>query len=108
MSERKYLTQNEVSAIVNAASQRKYAERDCCLIMLAYFHGFRVSELLSLRLSDVNLSAGSLYVRRLKNGFSTIHPLQASEVKVIRSWLAVRKTWLCRKPPENHWLFISR
>ncbi|EAS7566900.1 hypothetical protein EGY76_25125, partial [Salmonella enterica] len=54
MSERKYLTQNEVSAIVNAASQRKYAERDCCLIMLAYFHGFRVSELLSLRLSDVN------------------------------------------------------
>ncbi|MCT7184661.1 hypothetical protein [Salmonella enterica] len=27
MSERKYLTQNEVSAIVSAASQRKYAER---------------------------------------------------------------------------------
>lgn len=108
MSERKYLTQNEVSAIVNAASQRKYAERDCCLIMLASFHSFRVSELLPLRLSDVNLSAGSLYVRRLKNGFSTIHPLQASEAKVIRSWLAVRKTWLCRKQPENHWLFISR
>ena len=78
------------------------------MILLAFLHGFRVSELLSLRLSDLELVSGKLSVRRLKNGFSTVHPLLTVEVKCLRRWLRARKNLSSRAAEEGDWLFISR
>ncbi|EMR0737192.1 MULTISPECIES: tyrosine-type DNA invertase [Citrobacter] len=109
MSSRKFLTHHEVSLLLQVTHTSRHPERDACMILLAFLHGLRVSELLSLRLTDLELVSRKLCVRRLKNGFSTIHPLLDEEVKCLRSWLTARAT--IKSPTaeeEGDWLFISR
>jgi integrase len=56
---RDYLTKTEVRALLRAAkSSKRYAARNHAMILLAYRHGFRASELVELRLGDVDLRAG--------------------------------------------------
>lgn len=60
--------------LLSATDRMPFPERNRCLILMAFIHGFRASELLGLRLSDIDLAGRQLYIRRLKNGFSTCHP----------------------------------
>ncbi len=76
---RKYLTQEEIEKLLSATDRMPFPERNRCLILMAFIHGFRASELLGLRLSDIDLAGRQLYIRRLKNGFSTCHPLLPDE-----------------------------
>ncbi len=106
MSQRKYLTQSEVKRILSAAKEQKEnAERDYCLIYMSFIHGFRVSEVCHLRVSDMDLEEGNLFIRRMKNGFSTSHPLLTSEIRAIHAWLNVRSMF---PGAESDWLFLSR
>lgn len=109
MSSRKYLTHHEVSLLLQVSLASRHPERDTCMILLAYIHGLRVSELLSLRLADLELVSAKLRVQRLKNGFSTIHPLLPEEVTSLKKWLVARETIISPIAEENEdWLFISR
>ena len=83
-----------------------FPERNRCLIMMAFIHGFRASELLDLRLSDIDASGKQLNIRRIKNGFSTTHPLLPDEYNLIKLWLKQRK--LIENGVEGDWLFLSR
>lgn len=105
MSQRKYLTRSEIEKILRAAAQGRHPQRDACLLKMCFIHGFRVSELVGLRLSDINLEAGIVYVRRLKNGFSTTHPLTSEELPYLHAWLARRYMLDDRSAP---WLFLSQ
>ncbi|HGM6839722.1 TPA: tyrosine-type DNA invertase [Serratia marcescens] len=104
-AKRKYLTVSEVNSLLDAACDNAYAERDCCMIYMSFVHGFRVSELRYLRLSDLSLGDRCLYIHRLKNGFSTTHPLLSEEIVLIQRWLAVRET-MCRENSDG--FFVSR
>ena len=103
---RKYLTQDEVYRLMDAAQSMSFPERNRCLIMMAFIHGFRASELLDLRLSDIDASGKQLNIRRIKNGFSTTHPLLPDEYNLIKLWLKQRK--LIENGVEGDWLFLSR
>lgn len=105
MSQRKYLTQSEVERLLQQALAGGNAERDYCLIYMSFIHGFRVSEACSLRMSDLDLRGGCLYIRRIKSGFSTNHPLLKDELRAIRAWLAVRAGL---RGADSDWLFLSR
>ncbi|WP_329911553.1 tyrosine-type DNA invertase [Serratia quinivorans] len=105
MGQRKYLTQTEVESLLEMAKQGSNPERDYCLLYMSFIHGFRVSEVCQLRLSDMDLQHGSVYIRRMKNGFSTSHPLLRNEIKAIRAWLKVRKAL---SGAQSDWLFLSR
>ncbi|CAH5469930.1 tyrosine-type DNA invertase [Escherichia coli] len=105
MKQRKYLTQSEVELLLAEAGRSSTPERDSCLLYLSFIHGFRVSEVCSLRLNDVSLRDRSLHIRRMKNGFSTIHPIQRDEVRILKSWLKVRSSF---PGAESEWLFVSR
>lgn len=63
---RKYLTQDEVYRLMDAAQSMSFPERNRCLIMMAFIHGFRASELLDLRLSDIDASGNNLIFGVLK------------------------------------------
>ncbi|POP23639.1 MULTISPECIES: tyrosine-type DNA invertase [Serratia] len=105
MSQRKYLTQSEVERLLQQALAGGNAERDYCLIYMSFIHGFRVSEACRLRISDLDLRGRCLYIRRIKNGFSTNHPLLKDELRAIRAWLAVRASL---RGADSDWLFLSR
>ncbi|EMZ7035333.1 tyrosine-type recombinase/integrase [Salmonella enterica] len=106
VSLRNYLTSSEVERLLSHARGGRNSERNYCMLMMAFFHGLRVSELLEIRLSDLDLKGGVLYIRRLKNGFSTQHPLLTEEVSQLKSWLKVRAK--IRHADESSHLFISR
>ncbi|MEL4013637.1 tyrosine-type DNA invertase [Dryocola clanedunensis] len=105
MEKRKHLTVFEINALLVAASESFYPERNYCLIYMCFLHGCRVSELNQIKLSDIDMGSASLSLRRLKNGLCTQQPLIASEMAVLRRWLEVRQ----RQPGANSpWLFLSR
>ena len=45
------------------------------MILMAYRHGLRASEVCGIKLADVDLKAGSISIRRLKGSLHTIQPL---------------------------------
>lgn len=86
MSKRRYLTGKEVQAMMQAVCYGATGARDYCLILLAYRHGMRISELLDLHYQDLDLNEGRINIRRLKNGFSTVHPLHFDEREAVERW----------------------
>src|SRR5262249_28393401 len=66
---RDFLTPAEVESVMKAAEGvGRHGHRDATIIMIGYRHALRVSELISLRWDQVDLSQGLLHVRRAKNG----------------------------------------
>jgi type 1 fimbriae regulatory protein FimB/type 1 fimbriae regulatory protein FimE len=66
---REYLTEREIERLMAAARKSsRYGHRDATMILIGYRHGLRASELCDLQWSQVELSAGRLHVRRVKNG----------------------------------------
>ncbi|WP_411753379.1 tyrosine-type DNA invertase [Serratia sp. (in: enterobacteria)] len=106
MAQRKFLTLTEVHNLMSAARNKQTGVRDSCLILLAFRHGFRISELLNLRYHDLEMIEGRINIRRLKNGFSTVHPLMSDECKAIMEWNQVRAQWKPAVDPEI--VFISQ
>lgn len=82
---REYLTEDEVNALAKAAkSTGRHGHRDATLILLAYRHGLRVSELVALRWDQVDLKQGFLHVQRVKAGTPSTHPLRGPEIRALR------------------------
>ncbi len=106
MAHRKFLTLTEVHNLMSAARNKQTGVRDSCLILLAFRHGFRISELLNLRYRDLEMVEGRINIRRLKNGFSTVHPLMSDECKAIMEWNQVRAQWKAAVDPDI--IFISQ
>ena len=72
----RYLTPEQVDKLAAAAREHsRYPARDVAMIMLAYRHGLRVSELCCLTWGDINLTAGTMQVCRAKAGAPAVHPL---------------------------------
>jgi len=66
---REYLSEKEVGQVIDAAANvGRHGSRDAALILLAYRHGLRVSELVALRWDQVDLAQGLVHITRRKNG----------------------------------------
>src|SRR4029079_19010852 len=84
---REYLTPKEVERLIAAAkkSRRRYGMRDATLILVAFRHGLRVSELCTLTWDQIDFSHGLIHVRRMKNGISSVHQLGGEEMRSLRA-----------------------
>jgi type 1 fimbriae regulatory protein FimB/type 1 fimbriae regulatory protein FimE len=82
---REYLTDREVERLIEAAKQNRSGHRDATAILVAYRHGLRASELVTLRWDDIDLATGRLHVRRAKSGDASVHPLQGDEMRALRA-----------------------
>src|SRR5215469_16309156 len=69
---RDYLTEKEVDRLIEAAKQNRCGHRDATAILIAYRHGLRASELVTLRWDDIDLATGRLHVRRAKSGDASV------------------------------------
>jgi site-specific recombinase XerD len=97
---REHLTPAEIDRLIAAARRRgRHGDRDAAMILLAYRHGLRVSELVGLRREQVDLQQGLLHVRRRKSGLASTHPLRGPELRALRKVL--------RDYPETAYVFVS-
>lgn len=82
---REFLTPAEVDDLIKAAEAvGRHGHRDATMVMVAYRHALRVSELIALRWDQVDLTQGLLHVRRRKNGNPSTHPLHGPELRALR------------------------
>ena len=94
-----FLTEAEVEGLLKAARKGRHRVRNYAMLLLAFRHGLRVSELINLRMADLDLNTGRLFVRRLKGSLSTSHPLEGDEIRALRAWLRQRINAPCCNSP---------
>jgi integrase len=81
---REHLTKDEVERLIEAAAGNRAGGRDGLMILLAFRHGLRASEVCDLRWEQVDFKAAALHVRRTKNGTPATHPLTGRELRALR------------------------
>jgi site-specific recombinase XerD len=81
---REHLTEREVEKLVEAARSNRNGHRDATMILIAYRHGLRASELVDLRWDQISFSGAVLHVRRRKAGTPATHPLTGLELRALR------------------------
>ena len=81
---REYLTDDEVQRLTEAAKANRHGHRDATMILVAYRHGLRASELTDLRWDQVEFTSATLHVRRVKQGTPSTHPIQGDELRALR------------------------
>src|SRR5262245_42657376 len=97
---RRYLTEREVERLVDRARKHgRYGHRDATMILVAYRHGLRASEVCDLQWQQIELSEGRLHVHRVKNGIPSVHPIRGDEMRALRK--------LRRDYPTDAHVFVS-
>ena len=96
---REYLTEREVERLIDGCKGSRWPHRDQTMILLAFRHGLRAAELVTLRWDNVGLAHGKLHVNRVKNGLPSVHPLAGTEIRALRR--------LKRESPESPFVFVS-
>ena len=81
---REYLTEAEVERLIGATKDSRYAHRDGAMILVAYRHGLRASELTDLRWDQIDFTTATLHVRRVKQGTPSTHPIRGDELRALR------------------------
>ena len=84
---REYLTPKEVERLITAAKARgrRYNLRDATMILVAFRHGLRVSELCALTWDQIDFSQGMMHVRRAKNGMASVQQIGGEEMRALRA-----------------------
>jgi integrase len=54
------------------------------MLLIAFRHGLRASELVDLRWEQIDLESAILHVRRLKQGTPATHPLTGRQLRALR------------------------
>jgi type 1 fimbriae regulatory protein FimB/type 1 fimbriae regulatory protein FimE len=81
---REYLTEAEVARLIDAAKDNRHGHRDATMVLVAYRHGLRASELVDLRWDQIDFHAATLHVRRVKRGTPSTQPIMGDELRAFR------------------------
>ena len=81
---REHLTEREVGQLIEAMKGNRWGHRDATMVLIAFRHGLRASELVDLHWDQVDLEHALLHVRRVKQGSPATHPLTGKELRALR------------------------
>jgi integrase len=96
---REHLTETEVKKLIEAAKGNRHGHRDATMVLVAYRHGLRASEVCDLQWGQVEFSSATLHVRRVKNGKPSTHPICGDELRALRR--------LERDAQKSRFVFVS-
>lgn len=75
---------------MKAGKGNRWGQRDATMILVAYRHGLRASELPDLRRDPVDLTSATLHVRRLQQATPSTHPILGGELSLWAGYNASR------------------
>ena len=81
---REYLTEREVEQLIEGCRDNRRSHRDQTMILLAFRHGLRASELCDLQWTQVDFNHATLALTRVKHGTPSTHPLTGRELRALR------------------------
>jgi type 1 fimbriae regulatory protein FimB/type 1 fimbriae regulatory protein FimE len=92
---REHLDEMEVDELRKAAAQLgRHGERDSTMILIAFHHALRCSELVRLRWDRVYLEKEDIWIVRCKGSKSGMHPLYPDDLKALRKLGPDKKGWV--------------
>lgn len=98
--QRIFLTESEADLLIASAGQiGRNKHRDRTMLLVAYSHGLRVSELVNLTWTQIDFDAGNIYLDRIKNGIPGTHPMRSKEIRALRK--------IHKDKPHSRYIFIS-
>ena len=96
---REHLTETEVEKLIEAAKANRYGHRDATMLLVAYRHGLRASEICDLRWDQIDFTSATLHVHRVKKGKPSTHPVRGDELRALRK--------LEREAPKSPFVFVT-
>jgi len=81
---REHLTETEIEKLIETAKGNRHGHRDATMILVAYRHGLRATELCDLKWEAIDFRAATLDVARKKGGSATTHQISATELRALR------------------------
>jgi integrase len=84
LREREHLRPEEIERLIEAARGNRHGTRDALMVLMAYRHGLRASEVVHMKWEQVDFDRGELHVKRLKGGIPATHPLSGRELRELR------------------------
>ena len=70
--------------MIAAAGSNCNGHRDATMILIAYRHGLRPVEAVTLRWDAFDFRHGRMHVNRVKNSAASVHPLSGRELRALR------------------------
>ena len=102
-----HLTPSEIQRVLKAAKARSV--RDWAMVLLAYRHGLRASEVCGLKLSDLDIRNESITLRRLKGSLKTVQPLYRHRGQPLLDEIHAMKAWLRERADDgSDYVFTSQ
>jgi type 1 fimbriae regulatory protein FimB len=102
-----HLEPAEVLSVLKAA--RAKGGREWAMIVLAYKHGMRASEVCNLRLDDIDMKNGSIVIERLKGSLRTTQAVTEHRGEPLLNELKALREWLRQRPDDgSDYLFTSQ
>ena len=99
------LTKKEIQELLNEATcEDLKGRRDQAMLQLLYATGMRVTELISIKISDVNLSSGKIKIA--KSGISRTISLSNSILRYIKNYVKEIRPLLCKLDTDDA-LFLN-
>jgi len=100
-----YLTKEELESffrVILEQGNKKKAKRDFLIFKMMYFHALRCSELVKIRIDDLDLENDKIYIEATKKGKFGNEFLNPVEKELILDYLKIRRQ------SKTDFLFISR
>src|SRR5687768_8034254 len=94
-----HLEPREVLAVLKVARTR--SARSWAMILLAYKHGLRASEVCNLRVGDIDLRNCCITVERLKGSMCTVQTVTAHRGEPLLDELKALREWMRKRPRDG-------
>jgi integrase len=102
-----HLEPAEVLSVLRAAKAK--GQREWAMIVVAYKHGLRASEVCNLRVDDLDLKNGSIIVERLKGSLRTTQAVTEHRGEPLLNEHRALREWLKERPADgSDYLFTSQ
>src|ERR1017187_2212896 len=102
-----YLEPAEVLSVLKTAKAK--GAREWAMIVVAYKHGMRASEVCNLRLDDIDLKNGSIVVERLKGSLRTTQAVTEHRGEPLLNEHKALREWRQRRRDDgSDFLFVSQ
>jgi integrase len=104
----KHLTEDELLDVFEAVRHR--STRDHAMLLVCFQHALRASELVSLKLSDIDWRNMEMTIQRLKGSLKTTQPLFRMRGRPCMDEVSALRLWLKERPRDSgsDLLFLSK
>jgi type 1 fimbriae regulatory protein FimB len=96
------LTPEDLQAMIKVAKSDRYAKRNECMLLVGFSFGLRVSELLNLKIEDVDIENAQIHLERAKSGKTHDPAISKALQRTLKAYIKERES----KPTD--FLFSSQ